>query len=103
MPIYQMDLLRERSWQNICLGSDLDGLIDPLNICPTASDYPAFKGKLKLFIPLFLEMRKTFEERDVVYGEYRSYEDYFNANFTLDQALNMVFFENLVRFTRENF
>ena len=103
LPPDQQDILRIRSWQNICLGSDLDGLIDPLNICPTASDYPTFKRKLRLFIPLFLTMRKTFEERDNVYGEYRTIQDYFGESFTLDDALNMVFFQNLVMFTMENF
>src|SRR5690606_4996530 len=77
---------RTDAWKNICLGSDLDGLIDPINICPTASQYPIFKEKLKVFIPLFLSLRKDFEIRDKLLGDYQDLEYYFGDGFTVDRA-----------------
>lgn len=57
------------AWKYLCLGSDLDGLIDPLNICPTAGHYPEFKNKLEKFIPLFLYMRKRLRKRETITGQ----------------------------------
>jgi hypothetical protein len=95
---------------NICIGSDFDGLIDPLNICPTASHYPEFKEKLKVLIPLFLVMRKEFERNDRLLGAYKEYAKYFDTadsskpeKFTLEDALDGLFYYNLKNFTQNNF
>ncbi len=79
-------------WTSVCIGSDFDGSIDPIDICPTASQYPYFRVRLCQFIPLFLAIDKD-----------RDYRMYFNKNFTVSNALEMVFYENLKRFTQENF
>ena len=95
---------RKNAWKNICLGSDLDGLIDPIDICPTASQYTDFKAKLHVMIPLFLHIRKEFEIRDQVRDtEYLELSDYFDTSFKIDTALNMVFYTNLKDFTVRNF
>lgn len=101
---------KKSAWMNICIGSDFDGLIDPLNICPTASHYPEFKEKLKVLIPLFLEMRKEFERNDRLLGAYKEYAKYFDTadspqreKFTLQHALDGLFYDNLKNFTQNNF
>jgi hypothetical protein len=40
-------------WKHIALGTDFDGLIDPLDMCPTASAMPAFKVKAALGLSLY--------------------------------------------------
>jgi len=91
--------LKEMSWDNICIGSDLDGLIDPLDICPTASHYPFFKEKLKVFIPLFLYLRQTYEPRDPYLDGHRVLKEYFDSDFTIQKAMDKVFYLNLKNFT----
>lgn len=100
-----LQLLQDKKefWKYVCIGSDLDGLIDPINICPTASQYPQFKEKLELFIPLYLYIRERFEQRDPVLGNYDSYNDYFDSQFTSRKALDMLFYSNLRDFTINNF
>ncbi|MBX2815012.1 MAG: hypothetical protein KTR24_03405 [Saprospiraceae bacterium] len=85
-------------WTHVCIGSDLDGFIDPLDICPTASHYPIFKQKLKYLIPLFLK------ERAMRPGEshHLRLENYF-TNTSIDQALNYLFYESLADFTKTYF
>ncbi|MBL0744124.1 hypothetical protein [Chryseolinea lacunae] len=96
--------IKRSGWVNICLGSDLDGMIDPINICPTASQYPAFKAKLKVLIPLFIAIRHQFEVKDKLLPDpYPSTDYYFNANFKVDEALDMLFYTNLKDFTLTNF
>jgi hypothetical protein len=94
---------KHRDWEYVCLGSDLDGLIDPINICPSASQYPFFKEKLTVLIPLFLYIRKNFEKRDKLLGAFRTYDEYFDSGFTMHQALQMVFYNNLKDFTDKTF
>jgi hypothetical protein len=94
---------KRKDWKNICIGSDFDGMVDPLNICPTASQFPIFKKKLKYLIPLFIVMRKDFEQHDRLLGMHRTYDDYFDKEFTLDEALDMFFYYNLKDFTIKHF
>lgn len=96
--------IKRSGWVNLCLGSDLDGMIDPINICPTASQYPAFRAKLKVLIPLFIAIRHQFEVKDKLLPDpYPSTDYYFNANFKVDEALDMLFYTNLKDFTLKNF
>lgn len=93
-----------KSWRNICLGSDLDGLIDPINICSSASSYPFFKEKLEILIPLFLHIRENFEVQDKLLGHYRGHSDYFpDDSFSVRTALDRVFYSNLYDFTVKHF
>jgi hypothetical protein len=92
------------SWKNVCLGSDMDGLIDPINICSSASNYPFFKVKLEKLIPLFLYIRKKYEGEDKLLGAYREYKDYFSDDtFPLRTALDLLFYRNLYDFTAKHF
>jgi len=82
----------------------MDGLIDPINICSSASNYPFFKAKLEKLIPLFLYIRKNFEGQDKLLGSYREYEDYFSdATFPVRDALDLLFYKNLYDFTAKHF
>lgn len=105
MNFVKLDSLAKReAWKNICLGSDFDGMIDPLNICPTASQFPIFREKLKVFIPLFLYIRQEFEVKDrLLSSRYQGKDDYFDKNFRVDDALHLLFYDNLKKFTLENF
>lgn len=86
----------EYPWWHVCIGSDLDGLIDPIDICATADRYPYFKRRLKVLIPLFLEWRR-FE-----YPDMRGFKDYFAAPEDIDRALDLLFYESLRDFTTRN-
>ena len=101
--LVEVPLDKESVWDVLCIGFDLDGLIDPLNVCPTASQYPLFKLKLALFIPLFLHVRQEYEVTDQVLGPYAGYEQYFDQYFTLNNALDKLFYLNLRDFTIKNF
>ncbi|HZV70801.1 MAG TPA: hypothetical protein VFG10_14700 [Saprospiraceae bacterium] len=95
---------RVRAWNHVCIGSDLDGLVDPIDICPTASQYPKFKNRLKQFIPIFLKMRQVMNMDEK--SNFRGFDYYFddssstNANsFTLEKALDQLFYKSLFDFT----
>lgn len=107
------------AWEHFCIGSDLDGLIDPIDICPTAGQYPHLRQRLKHFIPIFLKIQlinriqfQAFEE-----GQYlKEFNKYFEdvrfeqayvikdgSKFTLDNALDYLFYKSLVDFSMNNF
>jgi hypothetical protein len=48
-------------------------------------------------------MRKDFEQHDRLLGMHRTYDDYFDKEFTLDEALDMFFYYNLKDFTIKHF
>ena len=98
------DSLRH-AWRHVCLGSDLDGLIDPIDIVPTAGQYPHFRERLKQFIPIFLELR-MLEKPDFIGKDepvYRGYNDYFDTGFTIDDAMDQLFYNSLHDFTAKYF
>lgn len=96
---------RAHPWRHVCIGSDLDGLIDPIDICPTASQYPYLRERMEQLIPVFLVLRKL--DSDPAPGPEAppvwSYAHYFNTTFTVNDALDLVFYESLKEFTRINF
>ena len=83
------------AWKHVCIGSDLDGIIDPIDICPTASHFPHFKERLKQFIPIYFEFRKMNVDKKSV----KLMENYFNETFTLSEALDLLFYDSLKEFT----
>lgn len=83
------------AWKHICIGSDLDGLIDPLDVMPTASQYPEFKKKLRLYIPIFLRLRKLNEPTK------DPYQVYFKNPGELEYALDQLFYVSLRDFTKK--
>ena len=116
---YMVDLVMEKSgvsaeeaFSLICIGSDLDGIMDPLDICPVASMYPHFRNRLEHFIPMFLKLRVFREEPFDLAASLNSRRDnrrelfnkvdkkYFSDEFSLADALDDVFYENLAEFTK---
>ncbi len=87
------------AWHHICIGSDLDGLIDPIDICPTASEYPVFRTRVEQFIPIFLNMRKDM----CTQGKVKSSHDYFKNREEITNAMNEVFYTSLRDFTTSYF
>ena len=43
----------DTSWMHVALGSDLDGYINPIDLCPTAASYPGFYQFLCRTLPFF--------------------------------------------------
>ena len=39
----------EEPWRRICIGSDFDGLINPIRLCDTASEYPILRDEMLNF------------------------------------------------------
>ncbi|HEX2616465.1 MAG TPA: hypothetical protein VHL57_02930, partial [Flavobacteriales bacterium] len=92
------------AWRCVCIGSDLDGLIDPIDICSTAGMYPYFRERLLQFIPIFLRFRlDQFDRGTMLQGRPRSLEDYFPPGFTPTDALDMLFYTSLRDFTVKHF
>ncbi|MDX1407730.1 MAG: hypothetical protein R3330_06335, partial [Saprospiraceae bacterium] len=80
-------------WHHVCLGSDFNGGIDPIDIVPTASQYPYFRNRLEQLLPIFVEINKKVWQRD-----------YFNnGKTTLSRGLDYLFYESLRDFVRDNF
>jgi hypothetical protein len=85
-------------WKHLCLGTDLDGVIDPLDICPTADQLPHFKERLRQFIPVFLQMREHTTPGS------KPYSHYFPSGVAdLTYALDQLFYQSLHDFTRRYF
>ncbi|GAB3643544.1 hypothetical protein GCM10027423_41810 [Spirosoma arcticum] len=90
----------ESAWKHVCLGTDLDGIIDPIDICPTASQYPHFRKRLTQFIPIFLAMRKLSDSKK------SDYDDYFGSSSTaipLNEAMNFLMYTSLKNFVATHF
>lgn len=90
-----------RPWEHVCIGSDLDGFMDPIDICPTASHYPEFKHKLKYLIPIFLQERCS--RKPVPRRTELAFSSYFGEGVSLDQCLDQLFYDSLRDFTAKYF
>ncbi|ELR69043.1 hypothetical protein C900_05528 [Fulvivirga imtechensis AK7] len=42
----------DKVWDHVCLGSDFDGLIDPINSCRNATEYPSLFGDMVQQLPV---------------------------------------------------
>lgn len=87
------------TWDHVSIGSDLDGLIDPINICATAGQYPFFKTRLRQFIPVFLKIRAQNDPT----GKAKPFAYYFNDDISVDEALNKLFYQSLRDFSNKYF
>jgi hypothetical protein len=83
------------AWNNIALGSDFDGFINPIDICKTADDVPKLKEYLRSVIPAFLSIHKEYQVEgkhgNLLYG------------LTPERALHKMFYENTRRFIEKYF
>ncbi|MCB0584700.1 MAG: membrane dipeptidase, partial [Phaeodactylibacter sp.] len=62
----------ERAWKQMCLGSDFDGLIDPLNNCTSAEEYPKLERNLIEELPQMMrEDRKHDYDESNIEGKVR--------------------------------
>lgn len=56
----------ERAWQQICIGSDFDGLINPINNCKNVSEYPKLEQDLLRMLPQMMEeSRHDYDSSDM--------------------------------------
>jgi microsomal dipeptidase-like Zn-dependent dipeptidase len=56
----------EKAWNHMCLGSDFDGLINPVNNCTSVAEYPKLEeGLLKMLPKMMKESDYTYEDSDV--------------------------------------
>lgn len=78
------DLGRTNPWDHVCIGSDFDGTIDPIECCPSSKHLPDFKDFLKKLMSN-PNIRKRYEYMPEI-------ED-------LDNCLHKLFYENVRRFT----
>ena len=69
------------TWKHICLGTDFDGVINPIDICPTAKEIPNFYH--------FLCRNLDF------YIDYLGYEPMIKCGKSSIEIMNMLFYKNL--------
>jgi len=77
----------ERAWQQVCLGSDFDGLIDPINCCTDAADFPKLEKKLTEMLPKMMAEDPT--------------HDYDDSD--IAQKVRGLMYDNAVRFLKQHF
>ena len=62
----------ERTWKQLCMGSDFDGLIDPLNNCTSAEEYPKLeKGLIEELPQMMKEDRRYDYDESNIEGKVR--------------------------------
>lgn len=84
------------AWDCVAIGSDFDGLIDPIDVCPTASQIPVFYQECIIYLEAFWECHKNdpqYAGKDILFKNSLSYE----------QAIKKVFFQNARDFVVNNF
>ncbi|MEP7198013.1 MAG: hypothetical protein ABI851_15955 [Saprospiraceae bacterium] len=86
----------DSAWMQLCIGSDLDGMIDPIDVCCTSSRFPMFKKMLMDFIPMFLEVRNLTNYR---HPSKNTENSYFKWPTSKDVAMNYLFYTSLKNFT----
>ncbi|MCB0638751.1 MAG: membrane dipeptidase [Lewinella sp.] len=50
----------ERAWDQVCIGSDFDGLIDPINNCNNATELPRLEEELIELLPTMMEADPSY-------------------------------------------
>lgn len=84
------------AWNHIAIGSDFDGLIDPINLCPTAEKIPEFYKQMVTYLEVFWLLHKDdamFKKRDL----------FFSGQINPVIAMNKFFYENGRNFILNNF
>jgi hypothetical protein len=75
-------------WDHVSIGSDFDGLIDPMKICPAASYIPGFRKKTENYLNIYLKM---YNKVGILNG------------LSVKQAVDKVFFSNGQAFVLSNY
>lgn len=84
------------AWDKVAIGSDFDGLIDPIDIAPTALHIAAFRQKMVTYMEIFWLLHKgdaMFEGSDLLFGNTMTYK----------RASDKFFYENGRKFILDNF
>lgn len=81
----------EKAWKNICIGSDFDGLINPINNCRTVEDYETLEVQLPRALAATLTSVNS-EPNDVMLLETG-----------LDEKVRDIMFNNAKRFLDNNY
>lgn len=84
------------AWDHVAIGSDFDGLIDPINPCRTAAEIPSLHTKLDTYLEIFWKIHRDdplFGNRDLFFGGSMSYP----------RAIQKLFFDNGRNFILTNF
>jgi microsomal dipeptidase-like Zn-dependent dipeptidase len=76
-----------RAWKKICLGSDFDGLINPINYCTNLTEFPKLEAGLADMLPQMME-------EDTAY-------DYDQSN--IEQKIRNIMYDNAVDFLNNYF
>jgi len=78
-------------WKMVCVSSDNDGIIDPIDACPTARHFPQFERRLEnMAYPYYLN--STYNGSIFI-----------NSKTELEDQLRRVFLDNLKDFVEDNF
>jgi microsomal dipeptidase-like Zn-dependent dipeptidase len=77
-----------KSWEHISIGSDFDGIIDPLDVCSKITDIPNFYTLLQTYLPTYV---KYLNKEELLLDE------------PVSLLLNKLFYENGERFITEHF
>ena len=76
----------EKAWGHLCLGSDFDGLIDPINNCTSAKEYPKLEADLQTMLPQMMEESDhSFDKSDI------------------NQKIRAIMYDNAVNFLKKHF
>ena len=97
------DTTGRAAWSHVCIGSDLDGIIDPIDICATASQYPHFRERLLQFIPVFLAIRKMFTKTAPAYTDYFDDTENKKGSINLHHAVVALMYNSLKNFVVKNY
>lgn len=97
------DTTGRMAWSHVCIGSDLDGIIDPIDVCATASQYPHFRQRLIQFIPIFLAIRKMYNPGAFDYGYYFDDTEIRAESISLRHAVDAVMYDSLKKFVINNY
>jgi hypothetical protein len=75
-------------WTMIAIGGDYDGLIDPIDVAPTASYIPHLRSRLVLYAYIFAQMRKN------EFWDTRNYRPFIISLHDSAQKMKQFFYEN---------
>ncbi|MEJ8756787.1 hypothetical protein WG947_07275 [Pontibacter sp. H259] len=84
--VEKCDKTKTPCWNHVALGSDFDGLIDPMKICPTASYIPDFRKKIENYLSIYLRMNNKEQILNNMKGD--------NFNQKIQNSIEKVFFSN---------
>ncbi len=77
----------ERAWSQLCLGTDFDGLINPINVCESADELPKLEERLQDMLPQMMDEDKEHE--------------YDKSN--IEQKVRGIMYDNAVAFLQKHF